>query len=98
MKNNNNNNNHHFMAIVQVSLCYPAPPVKNWRIFWMQNFTTRMTLLAASSTCTPITINVPVILPSLVGAKSNNFVILVGCVQVVSDVASDFSDAFCAWL
>jgi len=42
--------------------------------------------------------NIPVILPSLVGAKSNNFVILVGCVQVVSDVASDFSDAFCAWL
>ena len=41
--------NPRFTAIVQVNLSYPAPPVKNWRIFLVQSFTARMPLLSATS-------------------------------------------------
>ena len=38
------------MAIMQVYLRWPAPPVKNWRILLVQSFTARMPLLTADST------------------------------------------------
>jgi len=46
----NNKNNHCYTTIVQINLCEPAPPVKNWRILLVQSFTARMTLLTAAST------------------------------------------------
>jgi len=35
------------MAILQVNLCWPAPPVANWRILLVQSFTAHMPLLTA---------------------------------------------------
>jgi len=37
------------MAIIQVNLHQPAPPVKNWRILLVQTFTAHMPLLTATS-------------------------------------------------
>ena len=37
------------MAIIQVKLHYPAPLVKNWRIFLVQSFTANKPLLTATS-------------------------------------------------
>ena len=44
------NNNHRFLAIMQVNLHYPAPPVKNWRNLLVQSFTA----LADSNQCIQI--------------------------------------------
>ena len=38
-------NNHRLTAIIQVNLRKPAPPVKNWRILFVQSFAARMHLL-----------------------------------------------------
>ena len=45
----NDNNNHRFTAITQVTLCYLAPTVNNWRILLVQSFTAHMPLLTATS-------------------------------------------------
>ena len=45
----NNNSNHRFTAIIQVSVHYLAPPVKNSRILLLQSFTAHMPLLVATS-------------------------------------------------
>ena len=47
-KKQQHDNNVHFTAIVQVILCQPALPVKNWRISLVQSFTARMLLLTAN--------------------------------------------------
>jgi len=39
----------HSISIVQVSLCYPASPVKNWRILLEQYFTAHMPLVMATN-------------------------------------------------
>jgi len=38
-----------FTSIIQVNLCQPAPPVKNWRILLEQSYTAYMPLLMATS-------------------------------------------------
>jgi len=37
-------------VFTQYNLCYPVPPVKNWRILLMQSFTDSMPLLMATTT------------------------------------------------
>jgi len=44
--------NYHFTAIIQVSLCYLAHPVKNWMILLARSFTAHMSLLATIITHT----------------------------------------------
>ena len=40
---------HYSWGIIQVSLCLPAPAVKNWTISLVQSFTAHMPLLTATS-------------------------------------------------
>jgi len=42
------NNNNPLTAIIQINLCQPATPVKNWRILLEQGFTAMLLLMATS--------------------------------------------------
>ena len=46
----NNLYNNHFMAIIQINLCLPSPPVKNWRILLVHSFTACMPLITNLNT------------------------------------------------